>query len=89
LAGVTTQPDKVMSVTLPTGVRHISAITHSDDTTDVPCGTLLGGVSCWKTTIDSDNMKLFKGFQTIIEDFHGNKDYGTDFTPIKYKTQVM
>jgi len=78
-----------MSVLLPTGVKHLSAITHSDDTTDVPCGTLLGGVSCWKTTIDADTMTQFKGYQAIIEAFHGSKDYGTDFTPIKYKTQVV
>jgi hypothetical protein len=42
----------------------------------------MGGLSCWKTTIDADLMTTFKGYQKIIEDFHGSKDYGTEFTPI-------
>jgi len=50
--------------------------------------TMMGGVSCWKTKISADMKVKFLGFQAAIQEFHGSKNYGTDFEPIKYKMQV-
>ena len=49
---------------------------------------MMGGVSCWRTDIAPDMKSKFIGFQTAIQEFHGSKNYGTDFEPIKYKSQV-
>ena len=50
---------------------------------------MLGGQSCWKTDIDQSLKETFVGFQTAIEAFHGSKNYGNQFEPIKYKSQVV
>jgi hypothetical protein len=46
---------------------------------------MMGGVSCWKTSIDADLKTRFIGYQSIVESF-GSGEYGTEFEPIKYKT---
>lgn len=50
---------------------------------------MLGAQSCWKTDISSAMKDKFVGYQQIIQDFHGSVNYGNDFEPIKYKTQVV
>ena len=51
----------------------------------------MGGESCWKPKtgpLSADMKAQFIGYQSIIESFHGSADYGTEFEPTKYKTQV-
>jgi hypothetical protein len=68
----------IMSVRLPSGVLH-----KGGDMTEDGEGKL-GGKSKWKADIDASYKKKFKAFQKIIQKFHGNKNYGTNFTPIRY-----
>ena len=48
----------------------------------------MGGVSCWKTDIDSTLKSQFVGYQASIQKFHGSAKY-TKFEPIRYKSQVV
>lgn len=50
---------------------------------------MLGGQSCWKTDIDQSLKEKFVGYQSAIEAFHGSKNYGNQFQPVKYKSQVV
>ena len=80
----------VLSAVLPSGQRQISAGSHADQTSTDSCGSgssAMGGVSCWKT-VTADLKSQFIGYQAAIQEFHGSKHYGTDFEPIKYKSQV-
>ena len=74
---------QIKSVLLPNGILHKTAVNGNDD--DEKTG-LIGGRSNWKTNMDSGEKKMFKNFQNAIEKFHGNKKYGTEFIPLRYKT---
>jgi hypothetical protein len=83
----------ILSATLPNGQRQISAGSHSvSPTNEGNCNSgMVGALSCWKnlTDADTDMKNKFIGYQAAIEKFHGSKNYGSEFVPIRYKSQVV
>ena len=93
LSSTSNATNTIISILTPNGVLHQSAQAGSAATSstsdDSACNKgMLGSTSCWNKDL-TGMVTQFKGYQSIVEKFAGEKNYGTEFTPIQFKSQVV